>query len=86
MREFCEIKDASRRVSLSVTATMGSDSEEQREEFPRISVDSLRDWRRIKLSYTTAAYKELEGRIAGRSETDKNMLRGQLQRVCRSPP
>ena len=57
-------------------------TEEQREELRRISVDSLHDWERIKNSYTTAAYENLEARIAGRSEADKQKLRGQLQRVC----
>lgn len=55
----------------------------QREELPRIAVDSLRDWERIKNSYTTAAYASLEQRMVavGRTEADKQKLRGQLERV-----
>lgn len=58
-----------------------SASSDQREEMPRITVDKLRDWERIKKSYTNAAYANLESRIASRSEVDKRMLRTQLQRV-----
>ena len=59
-----------------------STTSDTREEMPRISVDKLQDWERIKRSYTSAAYATLEARIASRSEADKRMLRGQLQRVC----
>ncbi|KAF7790121.1 hypothetical protein EIP86_001073 [Pleurotus ostreatoroseus] len=57
-----------------------STTSDAREEMPRISVDKLQDWERIKRSYTSAAYATLEARIASRSEADKRMLRGQLQR------
>lgn len=58
------------------------DETDTREEFPRISVDSLRDWERIKNGYTGAAHSLLESRLGGKSETERRMLRGQLQRVC----
>jgi hypothetical protein len=32
----------------------------EREDVPRITVESLQDWERIKLSYVEAARKELE--------------------------
>ena len=53
----------------------------EREELPRISVDALHDWERIKNSYTTAAYGILESKMVTRSDADKQKLRGQLQRV-----
>ena len=59
----------------------GNDTD-TREEFPRISVDNLRDWERIRNDYTGAAHSILESRLGGKSETEKRMLRGQLQRVC----
>ncbi|THG98481.1 hypothetical protein EW026_g3712 [Hermanssonia centrifuga] len=54
--------------------------DQQREELPRISVDSLHDWERIKASYTDAATATFETRVASRSEADKNLLRKHLQK------
>ncbi|PSS29855.1 hypothetical protein PHLCEN_2v2648 [Hermanssonia centrifuga] len=54
--------------------------DQQREELPRISVDSLHDWERIKASYTDAAMATFETRVASRSEADKKLLRKHLQK------
>lgn len=56
-------------------------ADNQREEVPRISVDALYNWERIKNSYTKAAHASLEGRIASRSDADKKLLRAHLQKV-----
>ena len=69
-------------IANRLNARTLSTTSDTREEMPRISVDKLQDWERIKRSYTSAAYTTLEARIASRSEADKRMLRGQLQRVC----
>ncbi|KAH8105471.1 hypothetical protein BXZ70DRAFT_1075444 [Cristinia sonorae] len=54
----------------------------QHEGIPRIAVDSLEDWYRIKQSYTTAAISAFERRVAStpRSTQDIARLREHLNR------
>lgn len=47
-------------VAIHANSTMSERAQHEREDVPRISVDSLQDWGRIKLSYVEAATKELE--------------------------
>lgn len=60
-------------------------TDSQREDVPRISVDTLHDWERIKKSYSDAAMTELEERMAkeGRfkKDEDKEALRAYLRKV-----
>ena len=56
-----------------------------REEVPRISVDNLYDWERIKKSYADAAYAQLDARTKGRSKEDKARLRAAMEKVCFPP-
>ena len=39
---------------------MAEQAQHEREDVPRIAIDSLQDWERIKASYTQVAVKELE--------------------------
>lgn len=59
--------------------------QKEREDVPRISVDTLHDWERIKTSYTDAAMGELEERLndpkEGRSEEEKEVLRAHMRKV-----
>lgn len=57
----------------------------QREEIPRIAVDSLEDWYRIKESYTKATMGAFEKRVAStpRSTQDIERLREHLKQVSR---
>ena len=62
--------------------------QKEREDVPRISVDTLHDWERIKASYTKAAMTELEERLnhpkeggGKRSESEKETLRAHLRKV-----
>lgn len=55
---------------------------------PRISVDTLHDWERIKTSYTNAAMGELEARLSDtneeggtRTEEEKEVLRAHMRKV-----
>lgn len=61
------------------------DMDSQHEGIPRISVDTLEDWYRIKESYTAAAMTALERRVAAtpRSTQDIEMLREHLKQVSR---
>ena len=62
---------------------MGTDA--QREELPRISVETLDDWRRIKRNYTLAALGALEEQLGkNASEKDRKALLAHVHRV-RSP-
>ncbi|KAI0687821.1 hypothetical protein BC835DRAFT_1419656 [Cytidiella melzeri] len=56
--------------------------EREREDVPRISVDTLQDWERIKTSYVEAAMKELEDSMKRekKDEASKEALRGHLKR------
>lgn len=58
-------------------------TEPEHESIPRISVDSLEDWYRIKESYTKAAMDSLERRVAStpRSTQDIERLRQHLKLV-----
>ena len=54
----------------------------QREDLPRISVETLDDWRRIKRNYTVAALAALEEQLSGNnSEEDRQVLLAHLHRV-----
>ncbi|KAI0799874.1 hypothetical protein BC629DRAFT_205218 [Irpex lacteus] len=55
---------------------------DDREDVPRISVDSLADWERIKASYAQAAMGELEESMKKdkKDEASKEVMRGHLRR------
>lgn len=53
----------------------------QREELPRIAVDTLHDWQRVKASYTNAAVAEFEKRTASRTPAERDALRIHLHKV-----
>lgn len=82
----------SRRDAFTAHFTLITMSRQQqqreREDVPRISVDTLHDWERVKASYTDAAMSELEERMNGgkegggtRSEGEKEILRAHLRKV-----
>ncbi|KAI0747696.1 hypothetical protein C8Q80DRAFT_1168124 [Daedaleopsis nitida] len=53
----------------------------QREDIPRISVETLDDWRRIKRNYTLAALSALEEQLNGNSSAeDRQILLTHLHR------
>ena len=58
--------------------------EQQREEYPpRVSVDSMQDWRQIKANVSEFAMSILESRLGG--EADENTMRemrASIQSVC----
>ncbi|KAI0781291.1 hypothetical protein BD413DRAFT_600682 [Trametes elegans] len=54
-------------------------TEAQREDIPRISVETLDDWRRIKRNYTIAALTSLDEQLSGSSSTeDREVLLAHL--------
>ncbi|KAI0373359.1 hypothetical protein BV20DRAFT_1104433 [Pilatotrama ljubarskyi] len=56
-------------------------AEAQREELPRISVETLDDWRRIKRNYTIAALTALDEQLAGTGTAeDREVLLAHLHR------
>ena len=67
--------------SLPPATTM--DAEQEREDVPRVAVDSLHDWARIRMSYTDAAMAQLEARLAGtrRTPAEQERLRSMLEKV-----
>ncbi|KAI8998973.1 hypothetical protein BD414DRAFT_454287 [Trametes punicea] len=55
--------------------------EAQREDLPRISVETLDDWRRIKRNYTIAALTALDEQLSdGSSSEDREVLLAHLHR------
>lgn len=57
----------------------------QREELPRISVDSLQDWQRVKESYASVALSILEEELASTgSSPEASILRNHVQQVTRT--
>ncbi|KAI0648217.1 hypothetical protein C8Q79DRAFT_1008567 [Trametes meyenii] len=55
--------------------------EAQREDLPRISVETLDDWRRIKRNYTIAALTALDEQLSGNNSTqDREVLLAHLHR------
>ncbi|KAI0328089.1 hypothetical protein GY45DRAFT_1326747 [Cubamyces sp. BRFM 1775] len=55
--------------------------EAQREDLPRISVETLDDWRRIKRNYTIAALTALDEQLSGSSSAeDREALLAHLHR------
>ncbi|KAI0084635.1 hypothetical protein BDY19DRAFT_898225 [Irpex rosettiformis] len=60
---------------------MTDTNQADREDVPRISVDSLADWERIKTSYAEAAMNELEQSYKERKdEASKEIMRGHLRK------
>ncbi len=67
-------------------------AEAQREDLPRISCETLDDWRRIKRNYTIAALTALDEQLSGNnSPADREALlahlhkaSGSLRRVVRA--
>ena len=56
----------------------------QREDIPRISVETLDDWRRIKRNYTRAALAALDEQLSPNdSQDDRQLLLAHLHRVRR---
>ncbi|CAL1702421.1 unnamed protein product [Somion occarium] len=57
-----------------------------REDLPRISVDTLHDWNRIKTSYTNAAFSALDTRISasGMDEKRSNALKNHMKKLIES--
>ncbi|KAI0076632.1 hypothetical protein K474DRAFT_1644545 [Panus rudis PR-1116 ss-1] len=52
-----------------------------REDIPRIGVDTIQDWMRIKSSYTAAALSAFETRVAGIDPARVNALKRQLTKL-----
>ena len=63
--------------TLSYIAIM----ESQREDLPRVSVDTIQDWQRVKESYTSAALTILEQEIQSVQSPESVALRSHLQQV-----
>lgn len=58
-------------------------AEAQREDLPRISCETLDDWRRIKRNYTIAALTALDEQLSGNnSPADREALLAHLHKVC----
>lgn len=56
--------------------------ENQREDIPRVSVDSLQDWQRIRENYTNAALAALDVELAASSSSsERDLLLQHLHRV-----
>ncbi|KAJ3480358.1 hypothetical protein NLI96_g8410 [Meripilus lineatus] len=58
-----------------------ADLDNQREELPRIAVDTLQDWQRVKASYTSTALAEFEKRVASRTPAEKDALKVHLYKM-----
>ncbi len=59
----------------------------QREDIPRISVETLDDWRRIKRNYTRAALAALDEQLTpDDSQEDRQLLLAHLHHVCHPLP
>jgi hypothetical protein len=59
-------------------------SEDTREDFPRVSVDTFPDWRRIEGNYRRAALEELEAQIAENGlESERDAMVVHLNKVGR---
>lgn len=69
--------------SKEVDSDVETESGSQHGNIPRISVDSLEDWQRIKDSYAAAAMESLDRRVAStpRSTKDIERLRENLKQV-----
>lgn len=61
-----------------------SQNDEGREEFPRISFDTVADWQRVKSNYQRAIMKQLDEQVDlnGLTDADKDALTVHLSRVC----
>jgi len=68
----------SRRVRSCIVSIM----DESREEIPRISVDSLREWHGIKANFTKAVLEQFDQRIRQSGlESERATLLSHTQRV-----
>ena len=58
--------------------------EQQREEYPpRVSVDSMQDWRQIKANVSEFAMSILDSRLGGEAdEKTIREMRASIQNVC----
>ncbi len=60
-----------------------SHSMENREDIPRVSVDSAQDWRQIRSNYEKAVLSKLEEQVMLRGiMTEKEAIQLHLQQVC----
>ena len=56
---------------------------ENREDIPRVSVDSAQDWRQIRSNYEKAALSKLEEQVMLRGiMAEKEVIQLHLQQVC----
>lgn len=56
--------------------------DESREEIPRISIDSLRDWHRMKANFTNAVFEMFDERIRQNGlQSERATLLPHLQQV-----
>lgn len=56
---------------------------EAREDIPRVSVDSVQDWRTVKTHYREAAMEELQKLLAGQDVgREKDAIVMHLEQVC----
>lgn len=51
-------------LTSSYSGAMSGANRTGREDLPRITVDSITDWRRIQASYTASAIKQLDEQLA----------------------
>lgn len=58
-----------------------ADIDNQREDLPRIAVDTLHDWQRVKTSYTNAALATFEKRTASHTPAERDALKVHLYKV-----
>jgi hypothetical protein len=84
----CLTRDVARRVRtpqiLAVVRTLlfTSVMDESREEIPRISIDSLREWHRIKDNFAKAVFEQFDQRIHQSGlESERASLLPHVQRV-----
>lgn len=58
---------------------------ENREDIPRVSVDSVQDWKQVRGNYEKAALSKLEEQVMLRGITaEKEAVKAHLQQVCTS--
>jgi len=57
---------------------------ESREDIPRISVDSVQDWQRLRANYKNAAMHQLNAQVAANSlDSDKAALEAHMNAASR---
>ena len=58
-------------------------SMETREDIPRVSVDSVQDWQKVKAHYREAAMEELQKQLIGQDVGhEKDAIMMHLEQVC----